>query len=95
MAIRKHINGIETWFIKGIVSKAPVKENVCDEPFVTTTNTTLYLDFIKKNEIEFRPTANTNGKLYARMTETYNRLMVLVVFNIHCMDFVPVQAVQH
>lgn len=62
LAIRKNIDGVETWFVKSIATKAPFKENLCDEPFVATTNTTLYLDFIKKHEIEFRPTANANGK---------------------------------
>lgn len=57
------------YFLKGIVSKAPNKGDVCnEESHFIVTNTTLYLDFIKKHEIEYRPTPNINGMLDMHVT---------------------------
>lgn len=58
------IDGIDTHILKGIASKAPIKNDVCDEEYALITDTTQYFDFIKKHEIEYRPTADINGKIH-------------------------------
>lgn len=55
-------NGITKFFIRGFVSANTVTS--CDfEKYSKFTNTAIYLDFIKRHEIQYRPRASLLGKL--------------------------------